>query len=378
MSKRSIFEDVGGGKAAAETAVPVPVPARSREARGAIALWLLLLAALTGVMVLIGGLTRLTDSGLSITEWAPVMGALPPLSGADWQAAFEAYKGTTEFQEQNAWMTLADFKPIFWWEWGHRLLGRLIGGVWLVGFLAFLAARRIPAGWTGRLILPGLLGGLQGAVGWWMVASGLTGRLDVASYRLALHLGLAFVIFMVLIWLALKVRLDDVALLKARRRRLPALMGVAGALTALVFLQILAGALVAGIDAGRGYVDWPLMQGQFLPDESFEMSPLWVNFFENPALVQFIHRMLGYFVLALGIIFALRCGRSGHGATRNLGRWAGVAIMAQVLIGIVTVMHGSPLEVALFHQAGALVVIALLIRAKFEIAYPGEQTIARG
>jgi cytochrome c oxidase assembly protein subunit 15 len=354
MSKRSIFEDVGGGKAAAETAAPVPAPVRSREARGAIALWLLLLAALTGVMVLIGGLTRLTDSGLSITEWAPVMGALPPMSELDWQAAFDAYKSTTEFQEQNAWMTLADFKPIFWWEWGHRLLGRLIGGVWLVGFLAFLVSRRIPAGWTGRLILPGLLGGLQGAVGWWMVASGLTGRLDVASYRLALHLGLAFVIFMVLIWLALRVRL------------------------ALVFLQILAGALVAGIDAGRGYVDWPLMQGQFLPDESFEMSPLWLNFFENPALVQFIHRMLGYFVLALGIIFALRCGRSGHGATRNLGRWAGVAIMAQVLIGIVTVMHGSPLEIALFHQAGALVVIALLIRTKFEIAYPGEQAIARG
>jgi cytochrome c oxidase assembly protein subunit 15 len=162
MSKRSIFEDVGGGKAAAETAVPV----RSREARGAIALWLLLLAALTGAMVLIGGLTRLTDSGLSITEWAPVMGALPPMSELDWQAAFEAYKSTTEFQEQNAWMTLADFKPIFWWEWGHRLLGRLIGGVWLVGFLAFLVSRRIPAGWTGRLILPGLLGGLQGAVGW--------------------------------------------------------------------------------------------------------------------------------------------------------------------------------------------------------------------
>jgi cytochrome c oxidase assembly protein subunit 15 len=244
--------------------------------------------------------------------------------------------------------------------------------------LAFLWARRIPAGWTGRLVLPGVLGGLQGAVGWWMVASGLTGRLDVASYRLALHLGLAFVILMVLIWLALLVRLDDVALLKARRRRLPALIGVAGVLTALVFVQILAGALVAGIDAGRGYVDWPLMQGQFLPGESFEMRPLWVNFFENPALVQFIHRMLGYLVLAFAIVFALRCGRSGHGATRNLGRWVGVAILAQVLIGIVTVMQASPLEVALTHQAGALVVIAVLIRAKFEIAYPGEQTIARG
>ena len=275
-------------------------------------------------------------------------------------------------------MTLADFKPIFWWEWGHRFLGRLIGGVWLVGFLAFLLAKRIPAGWTGLLILPGVLGGLQGAVGWWMVTSGLTGRLDVASYRLALHLGLAFVIFAVMIWLALRIRLDDVALLKARRRRLPALMGVAAALTALVFLQILAGAMVAGIDAGRGYVDWPLMQGQFLPGDSFAMTPLWVNFFENPALVQFIHRMLGYFVLALGLIFALRCGRSGHGAIRNLGRWAGVAILAQVVIGIVTVMHASPLGIAIFHQAGALVVVVVLVRAKFEIAFPGEQSIRRG
>jgi len=374
MSKRSIFEDVAGGKAAAQAAVP----AQRREARGAIAVWLFGLALLTAAMVLIGGLTRLTDSGLSITVWAPVMGALPPLSEADWQAAFGAYQGTTEYQQQNAWMTLADFKPIFWWEWGHRFLGRLIGGVWLVGFLAFQLTKRIPAGWTGRLVLPGVLGGLQGAVGWWMVASGLSGRLDVASYRLALHLGLAFVIFMVLIWLALKVRLDDVALLKARRRRLPALMGVAGALTALVFLQILAGALVAGIDAGRGYVDWPLMQGQFLPDESFEMSPLWVNFFENPALVQFVHRMLGYLVLAFGIVFVLRCGRSDHSATRNLGRWAGVAILAQVLVGISTVMQGSPLSIAIFHQAGALAVVALLMRAKFEIAYPGEQRIARG
>ena len=374
MSKRSIFEEVGGGKPQARAAAP----AKRREARGAIALWLLGLALLTAIMVLVGGLTRLTDSGLSITVWDPIMGALPPLSDADWQATFLAYQSTTEFQQQNHWMTLEDFKPIFWWEWGHRLLGRSIGLVWLIGFLGFLLAKRIPAGWTGRLVLPGLLGGLQGAVGWWMVASGLTGRLDVASYRLALHLGLAFVILMVLLWLAFRIRLDEVALLQARRRRLPALMGVAGALTVLVFLQILAGAMVAGIDAGRGYVDWPLMQGQFLPDESFEMTPLWVNFFENPALVQIIHRMLGYLVLAFGIIFMLRCGRSGHVATRNLGRWVGVAILGQVLIGIVTVMNASPLDLALIHQAGALVVIWILMRAKFEIAYPREQRIARG
>jgi cytochrome c oxidase assembly protein subunit 15 len=374
MSKRAIFEDVGGAKEQAKAAAP----ARRRAARGAIAFWLNLLAVLTAIMVLVGGLTRLTDSGLSITVWDPVMGALPPLSQADWEAAFELYKSTTEYQEQNSWMTLEDFKPIFWWEWGHRLLGRGIGVIWLVGFLGFLLAKRIPAGWTGRLILPGVLGGLQGAVGWWMVASGLTGRLDVASYRLAIHLGLAFVIIMVLLWLAWRIRLDEVALLQARRRRMPALMGVAGALSALVFLQILAGAMVAGIDAGRGYVDWPLMQGAFLPEESFEMTPLWVNFFENPALVQFIHRMLGYLVLAFGIVFALRCGRSGHGLIRNLGRWVGVALFAQVLIGIVTVMHGSPLDIALIHQAGALGVIWILMRAKFEIAYPSEQKIARG
>ncbi|HSF96703.1 MAG TPA: COX15/CtaA family protein [Thermohalobaculum sp.] len=374
MSKRAIFEDVGGGKAQAPAAAPV----KQREARGAIALWLLALALLTAVMVLVGGLTRLTDSGLSITVWDPVMGALPPMGEAGWQAAFEAYKSTTEFQEQNHWMTLADFKPIFWWEWGHRFLGRSIGLVWLAGFLGFWLSGRIPAGWTGRLVLPGALGGLQGAVGWWMVASGLTGRLDVASYRLALHLGLAFVILMVLLWLAFRIRLDEVALLQARRRRLPALMGVAGALTALVFLQILVGALVAGIDAGRGYVDWPLMQGQFLPDESFEMTPLWVNFFENPALVQFIHRMLGYLVLAFGIVFVMRTARSGHTAVRNLGRWTGVAILGQVLIGIVTVMHGSPLEIAILHQAGALAVVGVLMRTKFEIVYPAEQRIARG
>ncbi len=375
MSKRSIFEEVGAAEAAA--AMPTETAPARREARGAIAVWLWFLALLAAAMVLVGGLTRLTDSGLSITVWDPVMGAVPPLSTADWEAAFAAYKETTEFQDQNSWMTLADFKPIFWWEWGHRFLGRLVGLVWFLGFVLFLVSGRIPKGWTGRLVLPGLLGAAQGAVGWWMVASGLTGRLDVAPYRLALHLGLAFVILMVLAWLALKIRLEDVALLKARRRRLPALMGVAGALSALVFLQILVGALVAGTDAGRGYVDWPLMQGQFLPDESFEMTPLWVNFFENPALTQFVHRMLGYLVLAFGIVFALRCGRSGHGPIRNLGRWTGVAILAQVMVGIVTVMHASPLNLAIFHQAGALIVVGMLVRTKFEIAYPSEQSIAR-
>ncbi|MCL5777274.1 COX15/CtaA family protein [Limibaculum sp. FT325] len=372
MSKRAIFEDVTGGKAPAPAA-----RARSREARGAIAVWLWLLAALVAVMVLVGGLTRLTDSGLSITVWDPVMGALPPLSEADWIAAFEAYQTTTEFQVQNHWMTLEDFKPIFWWEWGHRFLGRVIGLVWAVGLAGFLIARAVPRGWLGRLILPGLLGGVQGAVGWWMVASGLTGRLDVASYRLALHLGLAFVIFMLLVWLAMRIRLDEVEALKARRRRVGG-MGWAGSLMALVFAQILVGALVAGIDAGRGYVDWPLMQGQFLPSESFDLVPLWRNFFENPALVQFVHRMLGYLVLAWAIAAAVGLARRGHAGIRARGLWVAGAVLAQVVVGIVTVMHASPAHIAIFHQAGALVVVFLLMRAKFALSFPAEERIARG
>ncbi|MEM7506337.1 MAG: COX15/CtaA family protein [Pseudomonadota bacterium] len=373
MSKRSVFEEVGGTKA--DLAAPVPEAKRLPWRRG-IAVWLWLLAGLVAIMVLVGGLTRLTDSGLSITVWDPVMGAIPPLSAADWQAAFAAYQTTTEFQEQNSWMTLSDFKPIFWWEWGHRFLGRFIGVVWLVGFLIFFAARRIPNGWTFRLILPGLLGGIQGAVGWWMVASGLD-KLDVASYRLAVHLGLAFVIFMLLCWFALKVRLDEVASLQARRRRVGPVLGLGGALTALIFLQILSGALVAGIDAGRGYVDWPLMQGEFLPAESFDLMPIWRNFFENAALVQFTHRMLGYAVFVLGVVFALRAMRSSEGKVARWGGLVGLMVLAQVVIGIVTVMNAAPLHIAIFHQGGALVLVFLLMRAKFEAAYPGETRIAR-
>ncbi|MBK0398981.1 COX15/CtaA family protein [Limibaculum sp. M0105] len=373
MSKRAIFEEVSSPKA--EAAAPAPV--RGREARGAIALWLWLLAALVAAMVLVGGLTRLTDSGLSITVWDPVMGAVPPLSASDWEAAFEAYKTTTEYQVQNNWMTLEDFKPIFWWEWGHRFLGRVIGVVWLVGLVGFLVARAVPRGWLGRLVVPGLLGGVQGAVGWWMVASGLTGRLDVASYRLAMHLGLAFVIFMLLVWLAMRIRLDEVEALKARRRRFGG-MGWAGSLGALIFLQIIVGALVAGIDAGRGYVDWPLMQGQFLPSESFDLVPPWRNFFENPALVQFCHRMLGYLVLIWALATAVALARRGHPRIRAAGFWLAGGVLAQVVIGIVTVMHGSPAALAIFHQAGALVVVFLLMRTKFALAYPSETRIARG
>ncbi|MEM9046193.1 MAG: COX15/CtaA family protein [Pseudomonadota bacterium] len=371
MSARSVFEDVGSDQKEA----PKPVAER-QPSRAGIAAWLWSLAFLVACMVLIGGLTRLTDSGLSITVWDPVMGTIPPLSAADWEAAFAAYKTTVEFQQQNSWMTLEDFKPIFWWEWGHRFFGRFIGLVWAIGFLWFFLRRRIPNGWTGRLVFLGVLGGLQGAIGWWMVVSGLD-QLDVASYRLATHLGLAFFIFMLLCWFALKVRLDEVENLKARRRRMSGLLGLGGAVTAVLFLQILSGALVAGIDAGRSYVDWPLMQGNFLPPESFDLAPIWRNMFENAALVQFSHRILGYFVGVIALVFAIRALMSATSKMRQWGGLVGLAVIAQIVIGIVTVINAAPLEIAIFHQAGALVLTFFLIRAKFEAAYPTQEKIKR-
>ncbi len=371
MAKRSVFEEVGERRPAARAAM-----AKREPARRAIALWLWLLAALVALMVLVGGATRLTDSGLTITEWAPVMGGLPPLSDADWEDAFAAYQGTTEFQEQNAWMTLDDFRPLYWWEWAHRQLGRIIGLVWVLGLVWFLARRAVPRGWTGRLLLPGALGAVQAGVGWWMVASGLSGRLDVAPYRLMLHLGLAFAIFALLVWLALRVPLDEVRTLAARRRRIGRVMAWTGWLGALAFAQILSGALVAGLDAGRGYVDWPLMEGRFLPPEAFDLSPVWHNVFENPALAQFDHRILAYLLLAVTALFVWRA-RTGHRYVRKWVLLSGAAVLAQACIGIVTVMNAAPLGLGLLHQAGALVVVFALLRARFAAAYPPEQRIER-
>jgi len=370
MSKRAVFEEVQTrGRAA-----PAATPARSREARAGIAAWLWSLAGLVALMVLVGGLTRLTDSGLSITVWDPVMGAIPPLSQADWEAAFAAYRETAEFREQNHWMTLADFKPIYWWEWGHRFLGRLIGVVWAVGLVAFLTLRAVPKGWTWRLVLPGLLGGVQGAIGWWMVHGGLD-ALDVPSYRLATHLGLAFVIFMLLVWSALKIRLDPVALLSARRARPRAVGAWSGLMLAGVFAQIVVGALVAGIDAGRSYVDWPLMQGQVFPEGGFALEPAWRNFLEDPATVQFMHRMLGYALVPLAVLFAWVAARPGLRALAMRGRWVLAALVTQIVVGIVTVMNGAPWEIAIVHQAGALVLVWLLLRARFAALYPAQQRI---
>ena len=377
--KRSIFEEVGEGAKAPEPPAGGMIDAGRGGARGGLRVWLAILFALVVAMIAVGGLTRLTDSGLSITEWRPVNGALPPMNAADWQAEYAKYQASPEFQLQNHQMDLAEFKTIYWWEWGHRQLGRVIGLVWAVGFALFGATRRIPRGWTGRLALLGALGALQGAIGWWMVASGLTGRMvDVASYRLATHLGLAFVILGLIAWFMLSLARTEPALLQARRLREARLFSLATGLMHLAFLQILLGALVAGIDAGRAFPTWPLMGDSFLPADAFylpEGGPAVLAFFENPGLVQFMHRMAGYLLLAFAVLAWAKGQRSAHPATRAAFAWMATAVFAQVVLGIVTVLHAAPLALGLLHQIGAVAVWVVILRARHRAQYPIVQSI---
>ncbi|VAV89928.1 Heme A synthase, cytochrome oxidase biogenesis protein Cox15-CtaA [hydrothermal vent metagenome] len=377
--KRSIFEEVSGEGKPAEQTKGMIDQGRGQGARRMIRVWLMGLFALVVAVIVVGGLTRLTDSGLSITEWKPVTGAWPPMSEAAWSAEFAKYQAIPEFQIQNQWMQLTDFKGIYWWEWGHRQLGRTIGLVWFIGFLAFWGLRKIPVGWTGRLFFIGVLGGLQGALGWWMVRSGLSGgMLDVASYRLAMHLGLAFVILGFIGWFVLLLGREERVLMQARRGREAGLVSGAGAWMGLAFVQVLIGALVAGIDAGRSYTDWPLMAGRFLPAEMWRIEPVWRNLFENPGTVQFIHRMVGYALLIFAIWVWRRGRRSANRATRAAFSMAFMAICGQVLLGIVTVIYGAPWQVAILHQLLAVVVWVLILRARFLSQYPLAQSLREG
>jgi cytochrome c oxidase assembly protein subunit 15 len=341
------------------------IAARPRGARGAVRIWLALLFALVVLMIAVGGLTRLTDSGLSITEWKPLSGALPPMNDAAWAAEFAAYQATPEFRLQNSAMTLEGFKQIFWWEWSHRQLGRVIGLVWALGYFGFWATGRIPPGWHRRLLALGALGGAQGAIGWWMVSSGLSGHMvDVASYRLAAHLGLAFAILGLIAAQMQALGRTGADLLVARRAGEKRLAMLTTALLALAFVQILLGALVAGIDAGRGYVDWPLMGGEWFPSDAFALSPLWTNFFENPALVQFVHRIAGYTVFGFGLYLWWRSRASAQPVTRGAYTALTLMLVAQVVLGIFTVLYAAPLALGLAHQLGAVVLWVLIIRAR--------------
>ena len=370
---RSIFEEVG------ERSAPEVAPVRPRAyARRGIALWLMLLFALVVAMIAVGGLTRLTGSGLSITEWRPVTGALPPMSVEAWEAEFARYREIPQYALVNPNMTLEEFKVIYWWEWGHRQLGRVIGLVWAVGFVGFLAARKVPPGWTPRLFALGALGGLQGAIGWWMVASGLQGEVvRVASYRLATHLGLAFAILGLIAWYVFLLGREEGELLQARRRRNQRLVTWGGILAGVAFVQILLGALVAGIDAGRGYIDWPLMAGEVFPSAAFDLAPVWANFTENPALVQFNHRLVGYLLVLLGAIAWWRSRSAANLGIRRAFDAMMLMTLAQAVLGVFTVLFVAPWQIAILHQLGAVLLFVLVLRARFAAAYPVQERIAR-
>ncbi|MDP0929590.1 COX15/CtaA family protein [Paracoccus onubensis] len=376
MAKRPVFEEISDDKASQPAIQTGMIDAAPKGARKAIRLWMIVLFILVAAMIALGGATRLTGSGLSITEWAPVTGALPPGSDADWQAEFEAYKQIPQYAEVNPDMDLAGFKQIYWWEWSHRLLGRVIGLVWALGFLGFLITRRIPVGWASRMLTLGVLGGMQGALGWWMVSSGLVaGMVRVASYRLALHLGLAFLILGLIAWYANQLSRSEAELLRARRAGERKLFGMSTGLMHLAFVQILLGALVAGIDAGRQYTGWPTMGGEWIPAAIWDAALGWRNFFENPALVQFIHRMAGYLVAIFAVVDWLRARRSPHPVTRGAFTAMIVMVAVQVGLGIMNVLHASPLPLALTHQLGAIALFTLIIRARHHARYPFETSV---
>ncbi len=327
----------------------------------ALRLWLFAMAALVFVMVTIGGATRLTGSGLSITEWQPIMGAIPPLSEAAWLDAFGKYQQIPQYHALNKGMSLAAFKGIYWWEWSHRFLGRLIGIAFLIPFLAFVARGYVRGSLVWKLAGLFVLGGLQGALGWYMVASGLSQRTDVSQYRLAAHLLLASALFAALLWTAL-----DIGMRARRRVHLRTLaMGsaaFASIILAAVFVQIGAGALVAGMKAGLAYNTWPLMDGRFVPSGVLIMRPAWINAFENSATVQFDHRMIAY-VLAIAIVWhALRVMRSADDERmRQSAGWLVAALAAQIGLGVWTLLAHVPLELALAHQAMAMLVLAAAV-----------------
>jgi cytochrome c oxidase assembly protein subunit 15 len=322
----------------------------------ALRIWLAALALLIVAMILVGGATRLTDSGLSITEWKPVTGIVPPLSDSAWQEAFDAYQKIPEYLEVKRGMNLDEFKTIYWWEWGHRFLGRLIGVAFLLPFLAFCAAGYIPRALLPRLAGLFVLGGLQGAVGWYMVKSGLVSRVDVSQYRLAAHLGIAVAILSYTLWLIfdLGARQRDAA---RSGSRAPA--WIAAAVLALVYVQILAGGIVAALDAGFGYNTWPMINGAFVPNGLGEAQPWYLNLFENPLTVQFDHRMLGYTVVLTTIAqsgwLALR--RKDPELIASAFILMSLALL-QATLGVWTLLLSVPIALGLAHQAGAIVLFA--------------------
>lgn len=322
-------------------------------------LWLAAVAVLVFAMIVAGGATRLTGSGLSITEWQPIQGAIPPLSEADWRAAFDKYKEIPEYRLVNRGMSLGEFKVIYWWEWAHRFLGRFIGAAFVLPLAFFWATGQLRRGLAIRLLGILLLGALQGGIGWYMVQSGLVDRVDVSHYRLALHLVVAFLILGLLVWTALS--------LSPRREANPRLVlgrhrAFAATLVCLVLVQVVLGAFVAGLEAGLVHDTWPLMDGRFVPDGLLALEPWYLNFGENVTTVQFSHRMVAYGMVVLVALHVWSLWRAR--ALEASGVTLAAAALAQAGLGIWTLLAGVPLPLALMHQTGAA---ALLVAAVWHL-----------
>lgn len=335
------------------TASPPLDHARLRPVR----IWLYCLAAFVLVMVLVGGATRLTESGLSITSWKPISGIVPPLSDADWQAEFAAYQQIPQFQLFAGWMGVEEFKLIFWWEWLHRFLGRMLGFAFAIPFAIFVAQRRIPKSLIAPLAVLFVLGGFQGLLGWWMVSSGLSELTSVSQYRLAAHLTAAALLMLALVWVARSLAPPIKGVRLGRGWRL-AVWG----LLVLVVVQIAAGALVAGLDAGLSHTTWPLMDGALIPNGLFVMDPAWINHFENVLTVQFNHRNLAYLIAVLAGVL-LWVGRKAPGFSGVHGWLPRIAIIIvlQIGMGIMTLLSLVAIPLALGHQVLAFMLAAMIV-----------------
>ncbi|WP_319773851.1 COX15/CtaA family protein [Breoghania sp.] len=332
----------------------------ARNGRKWVRIWLYFMVALVFAMVMLGGATRLTDSGLSITEWKPIHGVVPPLSDADWQDEFSKYQQSSEYQKVNKGMSLDAFKRIFWWEWAHRFLGRFVGVAFFVPLVFFWVSGRLDSWTKPRVVALFLMGGFQGAVGWWMVASGLVNRVDVAQERLAVHLTIACGILAYALWLAQRLKPARGAgadLIRPAEGR-----GRALTLVALALAQIFLGGLVAGLHAGLTYNTWPLMDGDFVPSGLLMLEPAWWNFVDNVTTVQFQHRCGAYFLLAVALWHWWRLRAAGapsrlvRGAAHSVG-----AILVQAGLGIATLLLVVPFSLALTHQAFAVMMLMALV-----------------
>ncbi|MFZ1853185.1 MAG: COX15/CtaA family protein [Nitrosomonas sp.] len=323
-----------------------------------IAVWLLVCCALVFAMIVVGGVTRLTDSGLSIVEWQPIVGTMPPITQNDWEILLEKYRATPQYQKINKGMSIDEFKSIFWWEYFHRLLGRLIGLVFFIPFVYFLIKKRVDRALGIKLTGILVLGGMQGFMGWYMVMSGLVNDPHVSQYRLTAHLGLAIIIFAAMFWVALDILSQGIDNID-KNQKIQSLSKFSVALTALIFIMILSGGFVAGIRAGFAYNTFPLMNGHFIPPEIFMLEPWYRNFFDNMATVQFDHRLIAWILAFLVPLFWWQSKKCNLPASTRLAcNLFLLMLVIQISLGISTLLYVVPIPLAASHQGGAVLLLA--------------------